>query len=75
MTIPPVSEDDRRKYAFEVAFGSWVMAKQQAGDKQVDISQPTLDIMHFFFSAGWGWGKISKEYDGSIRGQPNAQNT
>ncbi len=65
MQTPPTSEDGHRKYAFDVALGSWILARQHAGHKVLDFKtntpQPVLDIMHFFFNAGWGWGKVEHE--------------
>lgn len=53
----PKTEEERKAYSFEVALGSYVLARQHDGATTLDLSSLDTDLMHYFFNSGWSWGQ------------------
>ena len=56
----PQNEEERQKFAWMIALGSWMRVKQREGHETVDISQPTIELMLYFFVIGWDSGKAER---------------
>ena len=55
-TNNPQTEDERRQYTFEVAFGDHLLRKY-GHEGTVDLIAEDPDLLQTFFNAGWAWGK------------------
>ncbi len=54
--VDPETEEERREYMFDVAFGHYILEKY-GPEGTVPLKELNPELLHTFFNAGWAQGK------------------